>query len=255
MSIIYDALQKTQRNREYIRIQTALTQKKSHRRNLKWMVLGGLILIIGGGVGAIVTFYGLPSKLVNKAQPVARSFAREPVISNHFWVTDSKKVTVVPASDSTPVSEPSLALASDSDPDPILAQLPKAAAVTQVNPAPVVNEVRATPVLTQAPVMPVINEVVTTPVATQPPVSSPTVASVQSLPVKPVVLQETNSLPSNSKLILNGVLISGEEKMALINNQVFHLGDLVEGMKIVSIEMNNVKLQAGKQIVELRVSV
>jgi type II secretory pathway component PulC len=53
-------------------------------------------------------------------------------------------------------------------------------------------------------------------------------------------------------LVLNGVLMSDENQTALINNQFFHLGDVVNGMKIVSIELNNVRLQRENEIVVLR---
>jgi hypothetical protein len=58
--------------------------------------------------------------------------------------------------------------------------------------------------------------------------------------------------PAN--MILNGVLMSDNNQTALINNQFYHIGDSVNGMKIINIELNNVKLQLGNQIVVLRTS-
>jgi hypothetical protein len=58
----------------------------------------------------------------------------------------------------------------------------------------------------------------------------------------------------NTDLVLNGVLLSDEEKLALINNKTFHVGDMVGGMRIVSIDFNSVKLASGGQLMTLRTS-
>jgi hypothetical protein len=58
--------------------------------------------------------------------------------------------------------------------------------------------------------------------------------------------------PVPDNLVLNGVLMSDQNQTALINNQFYHLGDAVGGMRIVSIELNNVKLQDGNKIVILK---
>jgi hypothetical protein len=52
-----------------------------------------------------------------------------------------------------------------------------------------------------------------------------------------------NQAEFKTKHTLNGVYLSTDEKIALINNQFFHLGDLVDGMKIVSIESNRIILR------------
>jgi hypothetical protein len=46
----------------------------------------------------------------------------------------------------------------------------------------------------------------------------------------------------SGNLVLNGVLLSDNEKMALINNKTYHVGDNVEGRKVVSIEFDSVRL-------------
>jgi hypothetical protein len=58
--------------------------------------------------------------------------------------------------------------------------------------------------------------------------------------------------PAPAGLVLNGVLMSDQNQTALINNQFYHLGDLVGGMRIVDIELNNVRLQDGTKIVVLK---
>jgi hypothetical protein len=57
---------------------------------------------------------------------------------------------------------------------------------------------------------------------------------------------------TSANLTLNGVLISDNEKLALINKKTYHIGDNVEGMKIISIEINSVELDNNGQIVTLR---
>ena len=56
----------------------------------------------------------------------------------------------------------------------------------------------------------------------------------------------------HGKLVLNGVLLGDQEKIALINNQPYHLGDSIEGMKIVNIELNSITLQDGVRMMVLR---
>lgn len=55
-------------------------------------------------------------------------------------------------------------------------------------------------------------------------------------------------------LVLNGVLLAGRDadSVAIIDNQTYHIGDLVRGMKVVSIESNGVKLQRGNEYAILR---
>jgi hypothetical protein len=53
-------------------------------------------------------------------------------------------------------------------------------------------------------------------------------------------------------LVLNGVLMSDQNQTAVINNQFYHMGDLVGGMRVVAIELNNVRLQDGNKIVMLK---
>jgi len=53
--------------------------------------------------------------------------------------------------------------------------------------------------------------------------------------------------------VLNGVFLSTNEKVALINNKSFHMGDTVDGMKLVSLELNKVKLQNSNSTLVLNV--
>ncbi len=69
----------------------------------------------------------------------------------------------------------------------------------------------------------------------------------QAISAPPVVAQ-AESVPApeamGHALVLNGVYVSNQEKLALINNQSYHLGDMVDDLKIVGIEFNRVTLQS-----------
>ena len=65
-----------------------------------------------------------------------------------------------------------------------------------------------------------------------PPVVAPKVVVV----AKPVFNPEIYK----NKHIVNGVYLSDQEKIALINNKFIHPGDMLDGMKVVSIESNRV---------------
>lgn len=163
MSIIYDALQKTQRNREYLKFQNDLTEKKSYRRLFKTLIVVIFILLgsLGAAVGAYTYFKQVKVPLKSQPHVTQPAQAAEPrsLESEHLWVT---------------------------------------------------------------------------------------MAPQNTGPRVEAAIQE------KSRLTLNGVLITGLDKIALINNQSFRMGDIVDGMKIIGIEFNRVKLQNGQNIVELR---
>ncbi len=81
----------------------------------------------------------------------------------------------------------------------------------------------------------------------QPAAAKPVVAAEVAAPSAQLV---TEAAPAN--LVLNGVLMSDQNQTAVINNQFYHLGDVVGGMRIVAIELNNVKLQDGNKITMLK---
>lgn len=55
-------------------------------------------------------------------------------------------------------------------------------------------------------------------------------------------------------LVLNGVLLSNQEKIAMINNQAFHVGDTVDGLQVVDIQSTSVKLQNDKNMFILQIT-
>ncbi len=56
-----------------------------------------------------------------------------------------------------------------------------------------------------------------------------------------------------SKHTLNGVYVSEAEKVAMVNNRFFYIGDNIDGMKVTGIELDKIKLENQNGIVELRV--
>lgn len=73
-----------------------------------------------------------------------------------------------------------------------------------------------------------------------------TVAVVKPVPKAPVQV--------SLNLVLNGILIAGRDvdSVAIIDNQTYHIGDIVRGMKVMRIESNGVKLQRGNEYAILR---
>ena len=60
---------------------------------------------------------------------------------------------------------------------------------------------------------------------------------------------------AKTKYVLNGVFLSDQLKLAMINNKSFHLGDTIGDMKITSIDPYTVELQNEKQSLVLRTEV
>lgn len=75
---------------------------------------------------------------------------------------------------------------------------------------------------------------------------------------KPVLTSQAPAKPISKpivrivKLKLNGVFLSNDENVAMINQDMYRLGDVIEGLKIVSIQLDSVVLQNDKQTLELR---
>lgn len=69
-----------------------------------------------------------------------------------------------------------------------------------------------------------------------------------------------NKMPKRRKIIasqykadhlLNGVFISKRDSVAMINNRMFHVGDMVDGMMITSIEVGGIKVEHDDQEIYL----
>lgn len=92
-----------------------------------------------------------------------------------------------------------------------------------------------------------------------PPAAPPSSAAVKPLPSPPTAPSAPSvttprkikipSLPSPAKesLILNGIMMVGEKKVALINDEPHEVGDYVDGKKITAITLERVELLDGKE--------
>lgn len=59
---------------------------------------------------------------------------------------------------------------------------------------------------------------------------------------KPVVKKVEKNLPPNT-IVLSGITMMGDKRVALINNEIYQLGESVQGKKIVSISIEKVELE------------
>ena len=97
--------------------------------------------------------------------------------------------------------------------------------------------------------------------------SVPPPAPVAPLPVQniapttPVATDVTASAPEQpesyersygSQLVLNGVTVTNGQKMALINNGIYQIGDEIMGKTIVNINLDGVELMDGDQKIILK---
>lgn len=213
MSIIYDALQKTQRNREYLRMQSGFVKKKSYRQH--YIALGltaGVVTLITAAYWSTLYFKPQPGSL--KMQPAIKEQAQ--AAPQHHLQQRPSRAQLQP----------------QPQPQPQQPQTPQ----PQTQP------------LESAHLWVTENQNKTTPMVTVDPQTSPELAA------NPVVSQQEPA-PYLNKLTLNGVLISDSDKTALINNQAFHIGDMIDGMRIVTIDPTRVRLQSGSDLLELRVPV
>jgi len=74
--------------------------------------------------------------------------------------------------------------------------------------------------------------------------SKPAVLSLLSLKTE-------HELPNKMKTALNGVFVSERMKVAYADTQAFHIGDTINGLKIVDITLDSIKLQHEKGIIEI----
>lgn len=75
----------------------------------------------------------------------------------------------------------------------------------------------------------------------------------KSLPSNKPVALKTNIDTPKMKIMLNGTFVSEHLKMAYINNEVLHVGETINGMKIIAINLDSIILQrVNGSTIELR---
>jgi len=79
----------------------------------------------------------------------------------------------------------------------------------------------------------------------------PSTTPDRSSPAPSYVIKETH-YGNTVKLILNGTMMKGDKMIALINNEIYELGDSINGMKIENITLDGVELLNNGKIVTLR---
>lgn len=220
MSIIYEALQKTQRNRQ---TKNDITDTLSRRIDVIDMAL---IVIIMALLITVLYLYQSHGNVRQRSSTVQKA--------------------VVQARSVQPVIQKSIQPVEQSVPQQQVAQQ-----VIQSQPVQIAQAV-AEPVVEQAEPSPPVVQVY----ESQPASSQPIEQDLSSIPetqtMDALSSPATTSAPTSAGLVLNGVLVSDDEKIALINNQSLHTGDSIAGMKVVSIEINKVILQQGSQFIVLR---
>src|SRR5262249_9022127 len=61
--------------------------------------------------------------------------------------------------------------------------------------------------------------------------------------------------PKKEEMAFTGVFVSGSSTIAIINQQSYHLGDTVNGMKILAINQDSVDLQRDDKVIKLKAGV
>ncbi len=70
---------------------------------------------------------------------------------------------------------------------------------------------------------------------------------------RPAKQAAQKSKAPGGELVLNGIIAADKEPLALINNQIYKAGDLVEGKKIIAIFVDKVEIEDNEKILTLRI--
>ncbi len=76
--------------------------------------------------------------------------------------------------------------------------------------------------------------------------------SAKSVSSNSLTLKTQHELPNKLKVVLGGVFVSDRTRIAYVNNQALQLGDSINGMKVVEINLDTIKLKNDDGIYELR---
>lgn len=69
-------------------------------------------------------------------------------------------------------------------------------------------------------------------------------------PALPIV--QAAITPTKEKMAFSGIFVSDNSKIAVINKQSYHLGDMVNGMEIVAINQDSVHLRRDGKVILIR---
>ena len=77
------------------------------------------------------------------------------------------------------------------------------------------------------------------------------VKEVKALPYAQAVVQPINKEISKMKVAFEGVFLADNTRIALINKKSLHVGDEVNGLKIIAINRDTIDLQSDSGIIQL----
>lgn len=87
------------------------------------------------------------------------------------------------------------------------------------------------------------------PITTKTPATTPIAQTVAVATPAPIAATPVQPKVPDSTLVLNGTMQNDKSTAALINNEVYEVGDVVEGKKITSITLNKVELTDNQGVV------
>ena len=85
-----------------------------------------------------------------------------------------------------------------------------------------------------------------------PPLPAAVVTAPTSTPKAPVQTQAQVQTSPAETLVLNGTVRTEDHQAALINDQIYEVGDMIGDKKIISIDLNQVQIQDGENIITLK---
>jgi hypothetical protein len=246
VSIIHEALQKTQQHLLRSRQAAADTNKKEPSRLeradiLLVVVIAALLIIVivayysrlagysAGRRESIVVFPASTTKSMAMAQPVMQA---APMQQSMQPVAYSQPMQQVAMIQPAPMMQQPQYVQYVAAPQPIQVAVPQMVQYVAA-PQPMMQPMMAQPMMQQ-------------------PMTTVAQPATQGMVMQQQPMMVATEADYKGKLVLNGVLLADQEKIALINNQAYHLGDSIEGMRIINIELNSITLQDGARTMVLR---
>ena len=88
---------------------------------------------------------------------------------------------------------------------------------------------------------------------TQTVVVQPEDSNESTITPSPAAATPAKRLYKRNELVLSGIMMMGDKRVALINNDIYELGETVQGKKIIDITLDKVELQDGNRTIVLQV--
>jgi len=91
------------------------------------------------------------------------------------------------------------------------------------------------------------------PTPAAPPAPAPAKSAQEQSVPPPALPKKTTPAGPTDTIIVTGVMKMGAENMALINNEIYEVGEMINGARIVAIEMDRVEIMKDSEIKVLKV--